>query len=228
MKTLTLILSASTLILAGCGKGDDAAKGQSKKSQARVAAVPLSTAPIDVVKDAQYGMVSENFDPCVYAPAALVSHFGFPADTQASARRKDRRCFYNFRRSERESTAPFANFTASMSLVFDNGLWAGSADPAQYDADINTYISQYPVRPSDITGLGARTFKTKAPQTGHAQMLLGFPVGGAYSATLQSAPVTAGIDSPPISPVYQVDFDRFHSLAANLNARLAAPSSVTP
>jgi len=114
-----------------------------------------------------------------------------------------------------------------MSLVFDNGLWLSNTDPVKYDDNINTYISHYDVPPPELSGVGARTFKTKAPLVGHAQILLGFPVGGSYLTSLRSGGVTARFGSPPISPVYQVDFNKFQSLAANLNARLSAPSTVT-
>jgi len=69
MKTMALILSLTALSagLASCGK-DDGARASAGKASAKAAqTVPLSTAPIDVVKT-QDGMVSESFAPCVYDP----------------------------------------------------------------------------------------------------------------------------------------------------------------
>ncbi len=221
---ISLITAAMTI--SGCGN-DKSGQETPKAAKVKPAGPALSTAPIDVVKMAPHGMVADTFDPCVYEPSALSAHFGFPADSRASKRQKDRRCFYRFQRYEKGNAAPFANFHAELSLVFDHGLWKSIGDPAQYNSDIDAVLS-YKTGHEELSGLGARTVMG-APSAGvHRQTLVGFPIGGHWSSVLSSAAVTAAPDSPPLSPVYQVDFEKFHALAANLNARLQNPSTVLP
>lgn len=219
-------LSATLFVIivtgvSACGK--EAAKG-SKSAKAKLADPALSTASIDVIKTKPHGMISGDFDPCIYDGSALIAHFGFPADTRASQKAKGRSCHYVLQRMEPSSTALFANFSARLSVVFDHGAWKSVGDPVAHDADITTWLSQGSDF-QEIEGLGARTIQTKSPYTGHSEMLSGFPMGGHWSATLTSGGYT---DTPWPDAVHSDQWDKFHLLAANLNARLQNPSTVLP
>ena len=226
-KIFALSVIAAGLALAGCGKDKAAKEAPSKATKTKAAKIALSTAPIDVVKTAEHGMLAEGFNPCVYEPAALVSHFGFPADTNVSQQQNARRCSYRFQRDEMKSSAPFANFMGEFNLRFNHGIWESVDDAAQYDADISDYLSTIDAI-EELPDLGARVIRGTSPRKHHSEGLSGFPIGGNWSASLSTGAVTARMDGPPLSPVYQVDFAKFHALAANLNARLKNPSTVIP
>ena len=214
--TFLISVIAAGITMSACG--DKLSADQSEQNAAAPkpgVPAPLSTARIDVRKT-QQGMVAPDFDPCVYAPLALAGHFRFPVGTKITVRKKTRSCFYDV-----YGPADAGDFTrAALSLTFDNGRWKNVGDLAQYDKDVSDFSSKIP-GVSELSNLGARTFKANAPQAGASQMLLGFPVGGSWSATLQVSPKDAGADTKPY-------FDRLYALAGNLNSRLSQPSTVTP
>lgn len=221
-----LIFTAAGLTACGNDAGNEADLSPAvPKGKAAAKALALSMAPIDVVKTRPHGIVSEDFDPCIYDVTVLVAYFGYPADTYATQKPKGRSCHYALQRVEVAETGPFSSFYSGISLSFDHGNWKSIGDPVAYDADIDlwfTKVGEY----EKIEGLGARTIKTKSPYTNaHSEMLSGYPVGGHWTAVLNAS---GNMENPWPEAVHADQNERFRALLANLNSRLQTPSTVLP
>ncbi|WP_189581811.1 hypothetical protein [Litorimonas cladophorae] len=215
MKNFSITTLALITLLTACGKdgGAENQKVSGAQNLPKHSQMQLSTAPIQIIKT-ELGVFADGFESCVFSDEALVSLFNLPADTHVSQRQKDRRCFYTLQRQEPENSGPYANFYASIAVIFD-----GYAP--KNDTELAAFTNLHKT-PALLSGFTEKTYSVTTSSNADNQ-IIGFPPGGSYYLTLRSSGVRQGQNGPLVSRVYKLDQTQFRKLAQNLNARLQTP-----